>query len=88
MFKIEINDTNNQKKILFVYGEKTILSELEYHNISINHSCRNGHCGLCAVSLISGDVEYRQKNLVPLVNKEILACCAKPISDIKINLNN
>lgn len=86
MFKIEINNINNKTESLYVYGEESILSELEAHNVLIDYSCRQGHCGSCILKLLAGDVIH-QDCLVPLSQGEILACRAKPITDIIITPN-
>lgn len=86
MFKIEVDNINGKTESLYVYGEYSILNELEAHNVVLNHSCRQGHCGSCVLRLLAGDVVH-QDSLVPLSQGEILACRAKPITDIKIGSN-
>ncbi|CAC9544200.1 Flavodoxin reductases (ferredoxin-NADPH reductases) family 1 [uncultured Candidatus Thioglobus sp.] len=83
MFKIDVNNVNGKTESLYVYGEQSILTELEEHSILISHSCRQGHCGSCILQLLKGDVLH-QDCLVPLSHGEILACQAKPITDIEI----
>ena len=63
--------------------EISILTELEAHNVLINYSCRQGHCGSCILKLVDGEVLH-QECLVPLSEGEILACQSKPTTDIKI----
>lgn len=87
MLKIEVDNINGKTKSLYVYGDRSILSELELHNVFIDYSCRQGHCGSCILRLLSGDVMHKDC-LVPLSPGEILACQAKPITDIKIGLRN
>ncbi len=89
MFKIEFDKNNGEKESLYVYGDESILTELEYHNVLLNHSCRQGHCGSCIINLIEGEVIH-QECLVPLSSspKEILACQSRPITDIKIKLRD
>ncbi|HIF48126.1 2Fe-2S iron-sulfur cluster-binding protein [Candidatus Thioglobus sp.] len=87
MFRIDINNINGKTESLYVYGEQSILTELEDHSILINHSCRQGHCGSCVLQLLKGDVMH-QDCLVPLSRGEILACQAKPITDIEIGSRN
>ncbi len=84
MFRIEIDNINGKTESLYIYGDRSILAELEQYNILINHSCRQGHCGSCILQLLSGDVIH-QDSLVPLSQGEILACRATPITDIKIS---
>jgi len=83
MFKIDIENIGGKSESLYVYGEHSILTELEEHNVLINYACRQGHCGSCVLELVSGDVEHKD-SLVPLSQGEILACRATPITDIKI----
>ena len=87
MFRIDVENINGKTESLYVYGERSILTELEAHNVVINHSCRQGHCGCCVLLLLKGDVRH-QDCLVPLSKGEILACQAKPITDIKIGSRN
>ncbi|MBT6327079.1 MAG: 2Fe-2S iron-sulfur cluster binding domain-containing protein, partial [Candidatus Thioglobus sp.] len=56
MFKIDVDNINGKTESLYVYGEHSILTELEEHNVVINYSCRQGHCGSCVLQLLSGDV--------------------------------
>jgi ferredoxin/3-ketosteroid 9alpha-monooxygenase subunit B len=87
VFKIDVDNVNGKSDSLYVYGENSILTELEQGNILLNHSCRQGHCGSCIVRLLQGEVAHQQC-LVPLSQGEILACQAKPITDIKISSRN
>ena len=87
MFRIDIDNIDGKTESLFVYGENSILAELEEHNVLINYSCRQGHCGSCILKLVKGDVLH-QDCLIQLSRGEILACRAKPISDIKISLRD
>lgn len=85
MFKIKIQNINHKTESLYVYGDQSILTELEEHNVLLAHSCRQGHCGSCILKLLSGEVTH-QECLVPLSQGEILACRATPVSDITIGL--
>ena len=83
MFRIDVDNINGKTESLYVYGDESILTELEANNVLVNYSCRQGHCGSCILKLISGDVTH-QECLVPLSKGEILACQSKPATDIKI----
>lgn len=85
MFKIDVQNIDNKTESLYVYGDHSILTELETNNILLNYSCRQGHCGSCILKLLSGQVIH-QECLVPLSKGEILACQAFPVSDIGIGL--
>jgi ferredoxin/3-ketosteroid 9alpha-monooxygenase subunit B len=85
MFRIDVDNINGKTESLYVFGDESILSELEDNNVLINHNCRQGHCGSCILQLLEGEVIH-QECLVPLSSGEILACQAKPTSDIKITV--
>ena len=83
MFRIDVDNINGKTESLYVFGDESILTELEAHNVLINYSCRQGHCGSCILKLVDGEVLH-QECLVPLSEGEILACQSKPKTDIKI----
>ena len=83
MFRIDVDNINGKTESLYVFGDESILTELEAHNVLINYSCRQGHCGSCILKLVDGEVIH-QECLVPLSEGEILACQSKPTTDIKI----
>ena len=83
MFRINVDNINGKTESLYVFGDESILTELEAHNVLINYSCRQGHCGSCILKLVDGEVVH-QECLVPLSEGEILACQSKPTTDIKI----
>ena len=86
MFRIDVDNINGKTETLYVFGDESILTELEAHNVLINYSCRQGHCGSCILKLVDGEVLH-QECLVPLSEGEILACQSKPTTDIKITIN-
>ena len=83
MFRIDVDNINGKTESLYVFGDESILTELEAHNVLINYSCRQGHCGSYILKLVDGEVLH-QECLVPLSEGEILACQSKPTTDIKI----
>ena len=87
MFRIDVDNINGKTESLYVWGEESILTELEAHNVLVNYSCRQGHCGSCILKLVEGDVLH-QECLVPLSEGEILACQSKPTTDIKITIKD
>ena len=87
MFRIDVDNINGKTESLYVFGDESILTELEAHNVLINYSCRQGHCGSCILKLVDGEVVH-QECLVPLSKGEILACQSKPTTDIKITMKD
>ena len=87
MFRIDVDNINGKTESLYVFGDESILTELEAHNVLINYSCRQGHCGSCILKLVDGEVLH-QECLVPLSEGEILACQSKPSTDIKITIKD
>ena len=87
MFRIDVDNINGKTESLYVFGDESILTELEAHNVLINYSCRQGHCGSCILKLVDGEVVH-QECLVPLSKGEILACQSKPTTDIKITIKD
>ena len=83
MFRIDVDNINGKTESLYVFGDKSILTELEAHNVLINYSCRQGHCGSCILKLVDGEVLH-QECLVPLSEGELLASQSKPTTDIMI----
>ena len=83
MFRIDVDNINGKTESLYVFCDESILTEIEAHNVLINYSCRQGHCGSCILKLVDGEVLH-QDCLVPLSEGEILACQSKPTTDIKI----
>ena len=70
MFRIDVDNINGKTESLYVFGDKSILTELEAHNVLINYSCRQGHCGSCILKLVDGEVLH-QECLVPLSEGEL-----------------
>ena len=87
MFRIDVDNINGKTESLYVFGDESILTELEAHNVLINYSCRQGHCGSCILKLVEGDVLH-QECLGPLSEGEILAFQSKPTTDIKITIKD
>ncbi len=88
MFAIDVENINGKTETLSVFGEYSILTELENHNIFPSYNCRQGICGECILKLLSGNITHRQKPEWHLSPGEILACLAVPVSDIKIGLRD
>lgn len=64
-------------------GEK-LLDVLLDQGIDAPHSCREGHCGACAVTKLSGEVEMETNDVLEPEDLDeglILACQSRPRSD-------
>ncbi|MFT7007778.1 MAG: ferredoxin [Colwellia sp.] len=82
-FSITIED----RDIIFVNKDKTILNTLEREKIESHFHCRDGFCGACRCSLKEGTVEYTQYPLAFIGDNEILTCCSYPTSNIVIEID-
>lgn len=64
-------------------GEK-LLDRLLDDGIEAPYSCREGHCGACATTLLDGQVDMEVNDVLEdddLADGLILACQARPVSD-------
>jgi ferredoxin-NADP reductase len=77
--------TNN--KSAKIHTDQTVLELSEELSIGIQNSCRVGTCGVCKVKMTSGEVEMAIDDALDADDKAngiILACQAKPKSDIAV----
>lgn len=77
--------TNN--KSAKIHAGQTVLELSEELGIGIQNSCRVGTCGICKVRMTSGEVEMAVQDSLDDADKAngmILACQAKPTSDIAV----
>ena len=64
-------------------GEK-LLDVLLDKGIEAPYSCREGHCGACATTVVSGEVEMETNDVLEpedLADGLILACQSHPVTD-------
>jgi NAD(P)H-flavin reductase/ferredoxin/quinol-cytochrome oxidoreductase complex cytochrome b subunit len=71
-------------------GERLLEAGLR-HGLALPYECRNGACGVCACTLLHGEVDlgpYQESALPPDVRAEggVLMCCATPRSDVDVEL--
>lgn len=66
-------------------NEESILESALSSNIHLEHSCKNGDCGICEAELVTGVVS----NELGEEQREgtFLTCCSIPLCDIKIRAN-
>ena len=70
-----------------IHTDQTILELSEELLIGIQNSCRIGTCGVCKVKMTSGEVEMAVDDALDAqdkANRIILACQAKPTSDVVV----
>ena len=61
-----------------------LLDVLLDEGIEAPYSCREGHCGACATTLVSGEVEMETNDVLESDDLDeglILACQARPTTD-------
>ncbi len=64
--------------------DKTLVDLLLDAGIDVPHSCREGHCGSCVATVISGRVQMAECDILEpddLADGLILGCQARPVSD-------
>lgn len=64
----------------------SLLESLEKAGIPIESHCRKGFCGACRTKLIEGEVEYFHEPIGFTRKGEVLACCCKPKTHLKIDI--
>lgn len=65
---------------------QNLLSVLHDAKVYVQAHCREGFCGTCRTTLISGEVKYEDMPLACLNDDEILPCCCEPVGDIAIKV--
>ncbi|RXH18848.1 MOSC and FAD-binding oxidoreductase domain-containing protein [Bradyrhizobium guangzhouense] len=64
----------------------SLLELAETCDVPVRWSCRTGVCHNCESGLIAGDIGYQPDPLDAPADGNILICCARPVSDIVIDL--
>jgi len=65
-------------------SQSTLVDVLIDAGIDVPHSCREGRCGSCVCTVISGEVEMAPSDVLEPEDRQaglILACQARPVSD-------
>ena len=78
--QIEVNDQRAE------YGADhgTVLDALLHQGVEAEYHCKDGYCGACRCQLLSGEVSYTSTPIAFIQEGEILTCCCKPVTDIRI----
>ena len=77
------------KVVSFKNNEQTLLDCLESADIEVHYHCRDGFCGACRVTLVTGEINYPLGEPLAFVgDDEILPCCCIPITDITLTIDD
>ncbi|MDD8058377.1 MULTISPECIES: class I ribonucleotide reductase maintenance protein YfaE [Shewanella] len=85
--KAPIVSLKGQPVILFDGKHSSLLEALESKKVKVFSECRNGFCGACKTTVISGEVSYLTTPLAELKANECLPCCCVPESDLNLKLS-
>ena len=64
--------------------QSTLVDVLLDAGIDVPHSCREGRCGSCVCSVVSGEVDMAPNDVLEPEDRDaglILACRARPVSE-------
>ena len=72
-------------------ADETVLAAAMRADLMLPYGCRNGACGTCKGKVLAGDVDYGPHQAATLTDDEkraglVLFCCAKPKSDLEIEV--
>ncbi|MEM5506225.1 class I ribonucleotide reductase maintenance protein YfaE [Shewanella frigidimarina] len=85
--KAPIVSLKGQPVILFDGQHSSLLEALESKKVKVFSECRNGFCGACKTTVISGEVKYFSEPLAELKSDECLPCCCVPEGDLNLKLS-
>ncbi len=78
----------NNLELAYDPQDKTVLNCLEKNGVEVHYHCRDGFCGACRVTLVSGEIEYSNGEPLAFIgDNEILPCCCIPSTDITIEID-
>jgi ferredoxin-NADP reductase/MOSC domain-containing protein YiiM/ferredoxin len=70
----------------FATGRGSVLDLADACDVPTRWSCRTGVCHTCVTPLLSGDITYTPDPLEPPTGGEVLICCARPATDIVLDM--
>ncbi len=73
-------------KAFNIKDSETVMHCLERNGLYVPHSCRQGHCGMCLIDLVSGKVKYKSEPICWEGEGSIVACRARAVTDIEVKL--
>ena len=70
----------------FPGDKRSVLELADACDVPTRWSCRTGVCHTCVTPLLSGDISYSPEPLEPPAAGEVLICCARPGTDIVLDM--
>ena len=70
----------------FPQSKRSVLELADACDVPTRWSCRTGVCHTCVTPLLSGEVTYSPDPLEPPADGQVLICCARPGSDIVLDM--
>ena len=70
----------------FTDSAGSVLELADACDVPTRWSCRTGVCHTCVTPLLSGDITYSPDPLEPPADGEVLICCARPATDIVLDM--
>lgn len=64
----------------------SVLDLADACDVPTRWSCRTGVCHLCGTGLLAGEVSYSPAPLDPPPEGQVLLCCARPVTDIVLDI--
>jgi ferredoxin-NADP reductase/MOSC domain-containing protein YiiM len=64
----------------------SVLDLADACDVPTRWSCRTGVCHTCVTPLLSGDITYTPEPLEPPADGEVLICCARPSTDVVLDM--
>ncbi|NOI67937.1 MULTISPECIES: 2Fe-2S iron-sulfur cluster-binding protein [unclassified Vibrio] len=84
MYKINITGLSP----ILASSNKTLLENMESANLQPEYHCRDGHCGACKCTLVSGEIEEIGFKMAYTSEGEILPCISRAKTDLLLEKVN
>ena len=89
-FSVEVHSGSSLRSLTLRSGE-TLLEAGLREGLALPYECRNGGCGVCACTVLQGQVDHGayQRSALPdalRAQGRTLMCCATPLSDLVIEV--
>jgi CDP-4-dehydro-6-deoxyglucose reductase len=74
-----------------VAADTTLLQAALDSGLTLPYGCRDGACGACKATIVSGEIDHgkAQEHALPLTERAaggVLTCCARPLSDVVLEV--